>query len=448
MRNVKFSRRTLLRGLGYGLPFCTGLSNVLYAQTAPRIKRVAMFAYANGSHYNSEPTGSGRDFVLKPHMAPLEALRSDLLVFKNLTLVRDPGNAHRGASFSVFGLGAATSIDQTFATFLKGKTPLASLEIAVGQTTGGGGVIPGLSQVNGSFIPGATNPVAAYQRVADRIAGSAPPPSTGTPPVNTPDAAEQALLRRKSVLDFVKDDVSSFRGRLGGAEAAKMDFYLDSLRTLEIAVGNSVPKDPANPGTVSSCTNIGSPMLTKNTMMNDMPTHSRLYLDIIAMAFACDVTRIASVMWGGGENNESIKFGNIDISAWHTVSHGDPDGPAGQQIMNMQVYFAGEYAYFLKKLKGIMDGEFSVLDNTAAVLCTQNGSSQLGTTANFAATDHPPQHAPFVVAGTCGGSWQTGRLIDIGGRNHNDVYLSIAQALGMNVTTVGRASWCKSPAIV
>jgi hypothetical protein len=152
-------------------------------------------------------------------------------------------------------------------------------------------------------------------------------------------------------------------------------------------------------------------------------------------------------MWGGGENNESIKFGNIDISAWHTVSHGDPDGAAGQQIINMQVYFATEYLYFLQKLKALSDGEFSVLDNTATVLCTQNGSSQLGTSSDFAATDHPPQHAPFVVAGSCGGSWETGRLIDIGGRNHNDVYLSIAQALGMNVSSVGRASWCKSPAI-
>ncbi|HEY8945637.1 MAG TPA: DUF1552 domain-containing protein, partial [Polyangiaceae bacterium] len=335
MRNVKFSRRTLLRGLGYGLPFCAGLSNVLYAQTASRIKRVAMFAYANGSHYNAEPTGSGRDFVLKPHMAPLQAVRDDLIVFKNLTMIRDPGNAHRGASFSVFGLGSPTSIDQTFANHLKGKTALASLELAVGQTSGAGGVIPGLSQVNGNFIPGATNPVAAYQRIADRIAGGAPPPSTGTPPVNTPDAAEQALLRRKSVLDFVKNDINSFRGRLGGSEVAKMDLYLESLRTLEIQIGDSVPTEPGtNPNPVSSsCMNVGNPMLSKNTMMNDMPTHSRLYLDVIAMAFACDVTRVASMMWGGGENNERIKFGNVDISAWHTVSHGDPDASAGQQII-------------------------------------------------------------------------------------------------------------------
>lgn len=433
MRNVKFSRRAMLRGLGYGTIFCSGLIDNLYAQTVPRITRVAMFGYANGSQYQSEPTGGERNFVLKPHMAPLEAVRDDILVFKNLTLARDPGNAHRSASFSVFGLGAPTSIDQEFARFLKGTAPLASLEIAVGQTSGDGGVIPGLSQVDGRFIPSVTNPLAAYQRIADRISG-------GGTSMNTPSSAEQALLRRQSVLDFIKDDVRSFRGRLGPEEAVKMDFYLESLRTLERDVGGSIPRE-------NSCKEIASPLLSKNTMMNDMPEHSRLYLDIMAMAFACNITRVASMMWGGGENNEAIKFGDIDISAWHSVSHGDPDGAPGRQITRLQAYFAGEFRYFVEKLKSLSDGEFSLLDNTAAVLCTQNGSSQLGSAQNFAETDHPPQHAPFVVAGSCGGAWKTGRLLDAGGRNHNDVYVSIARAIGMDVTSVGRAAWCRGPLI-
>jgi hypothetical protein len=147
------------------------------------------------------------------------------------------------------------------------------------------------------------------------------------------------------------------------------------------------------------------------------------------------------------ENNEPVKFGDIDISAWHTISHGDPDGNPGQQIIRIQAYFAAEFRYFIEKLKSFSDGEFSLLDNTAAVLSTQNGSSQLGSNQNFAATDHPPQHAPFVVAGRCGGAWTTGRMIDAGGRNHNDVYASIARAIGMDVTSVGRAEWCKGPLI-
>ena len=452
MKNIKFSRRALIRGLGYGTAFCTGLTKNLYAQTAPRVTRVALFSYANGSQYQSEPTGTGDAFVLKPHMAPLEAARKDIIVFKNLTMIRGPGNAHKAASFSAWGLGSPTSIDQQYATFLKGSTPLASLEIAIGQTSGGGGVIPGLSQVNGAFIPGVKNPLAAYQRVAERITGGSPAPVTGMAAMNTPSAAQQALLRRKSVLDFILADVNTFKARLGAEEAVKMDTYLDSLRSLEIAVGNSVPGGPGTPGTpatAAACSVLAAPTLSTTTMMNDMPAHSRLYLDIIAMAFACNVTRVTSTMWGGGENNEPIKFGNVNISAWHSVSHGDPDGTPGQQIINMQAYLAGEFLYFIQKLKGYTDGAgFTVLDNTAAVLSTQNGSSQNGLTGNFAATDHYPTHAPFVVAGSCGGAWTTGRLIDINGRYQNDVYLSIAQALGMKVTSVGQASWCKGPAIV
>lgn len=440
IRNVKFSRRTMLRGLGCGSVFCSGLFNNLYAQTAQRVTRVAMFGYANGSQYQSEPTGGETDFVLKPHMSPLEGVRGDILVFKDLTVPRSPGNAHRGASYSVFGLGAPTSIDQQFAQFLKASTSLASLELAVGQTSGDGGVIPGLSQVDGKFIPSAKNPLAAYQRIADRIAAGSTPPNAGGA-MSTPGAAEQALLRRQSVLDFIKDDVMSFRQRLGPEEASKMDFYLESLRTLERNVGGSIPTPSA------SCAPLQQTLLSKDTKMNDMPEHSRLYLDVMALAFACNVTRVASMMWGGGENNEPVKFGDIDISAWHSVSHGDPDGEPGQQIIRIQAYFAAEFRYFVEKLKSMPDGEFSVLDNTAAVLSTQNGSSQLGSSQNFAATDHPPQHAPFVVAGSCGGAWKTGRMLDARGRNHNDVYVSIARAIGMDVTTVGRAEWCKGPLI-
>jgi len=406
-----------------------------------------MFGHANGSQYQSEPTGGETDFVLQPHMAPLEAVRGDILVFKNLTLVRDPGNAHRSASFSVFGLGAPTSIDQEFARFLAGSTSLASLEMAVGQTSGDGGVIPGLSQVDGRFIPSVKNPLAAYQRIADRISGGAPPPGSGMP-MSSASAAEQALLRRQSVLDFIRDDVQSFRGRLGPEEATKMDFYLDSLRTLERKVGGNIASDALMSSSSGSCSQLAAPLLSRDTLMNDMPAHSRLYLDIIAMAFACNITRVVSMMWGGGENNEAIRFGDIDISAWHSVSHGDPDGADGQQIIRMQAYFAGEFRYLIEKLKSIPDGEVSLLDNTAAVLCTQNGSSQLGSNQNFAQTDHPPQHAPFVVAGGAGGAWKTGRMIDAGGRNHNDVYVSIARALGMDVMSVGRAAWCMGPLIV
>ena len=447
MRNIKFSRRALLAGLSVGGAFCGGLGRNLYAQTAPRVTRVAMFGYANGSHPDSAPTGNGTDFVLKPHMAPLETLRNDILVFRNMTMQRGSGNSHKATSFSIFGLGATTSIDQTFANHFKGSTPLASLEISIGQTAGGGGVIPGLSQLNGSFLPGVRNPVAAYQRIAERIAGDAVSPDTGTPTMTSPAATEVALLRRKSVLDFIKDDVKLYQGRLGPEERTKMDFYLESLRTLERDVtGTITPDGMGGPVSMSTCTKLAAPTISKNTSMNDMSDHNRLYLDVIAMAFACNVTRVATGMWGGGESDEPFNYaaGAIKTADWHATSHLDPAGSGGQMMIRIQAFMAGEFAYLLEKLKGYSDGEHSVLDNTAAVLSTQNGTS---TQVAFAATDHPKQNSPFIVAGSCGGAWKTGRVIDCNGRAHNDVYLSIAKAIGMNVNTVGLASWCQGPMI-
>jgi hypothetical protein len=287
--------------------------------------------------------------------------------------------------------------------------------------------------------------VAAYQRVASLVTAGAPPPM-GTPPMDTtPGDAEQGLLRRKSLLDFVKADVDLYRGRLGGDEKAKLDFYTDSLRTLERGIGNAVPGDGGKPiQPTAACAKIPAPTIMAASRVNDMPMHNPLYLDVIAMAFACNVTRVASAMWGGGQSDEPVQVDNVSMGNWHSTSHNDPKGSGGQQMIFMQAFMAKQLLYFANKLKSYADGGFSLLDNTAAVLTTQNGCS---TQVQFAAMDHPKQNSPLIIAGGGAGAWKPGRVIDCNGRNHNDVYLSIALAFGMKVTTVGMASWCKGPMI-
>ena len=73
----------------------------------------------------------------------------------------------------MLGAGGTTSFDQVLAESVKDTTPLPSLELAIGFTSGGGGVAPSLSQVNGVFLPGERNPVAAYQRLASRVSTGA-----------------------------------------------------------------------------------------------------------------------------------------------------------------------------------------------------------------------------------------------------------------------------------
>jgi hypothetical protein len=450
----RFSRRSLLRGMGAGSLLMSGISRSLYAADV-RTPRAVFLFYANGAHpFWAPKEPAGTNFTLTPHLAPMEAIKNDIVIFRNMVLERGSGNSHKSTSFSALGAGSSTSFDQTLADFVKGGTKLPSLEIAIGKTGGGGGAIAGLSQRGGNFLPGATNPVAAYQRVAQYVTTGATPPSTSAPPMTTPGSAEQALLARRSLLDYIRDDVNTFKGRLGGMEKSKMDFYLESLRTLETSIGGNIGGGEIKP--TASC-NKGTPppaMLSADVHVNDMPVANKLFSDIIAIALACGVVRVASAMWGGGQSDEPIKINDITMGDWHSVSHGDPNGGAGLQMQKLMAYMASEYVYLVQKLKSYVDGAGSLLDNTAVVLSTQNGcSTQVGNVPSSSASpfvtipkmDHPKFNTPMIVAGSCGGFWKTGKMIDCNNRAHNDVYLTIAQAFGMKVTTVGDPNWCKGP---
>jgi hypothetical protein len=428
LRPSSISRRSALRGLGVGSVLLSGLLRSIRAEAAVNNTRAVFFFHANGSHYAWTPTGNGEAFVLSPHLMPLEPVRKDVVILRGLTLARGLGNAHKAATQSALGAGSPTSIDQVLANTVKGTSPLASLEFAIGFTKGGGGVVPSLSQVGGTFIPAERNPVAAYQRIASRL--------TPAPMMADTGGAERALAARRSVLDYLRTDADRFRVRLGGDEKPKMDLYLDSLREVERGLGTFVGGIPP----VAGCGNTTAQMVNYDMKVADMPKASRPLLDLMAASIACGVTRVMTMMWGGGENEEDVDF--MGIKDWHITTHGNPNGPAGEKITKMQQYLAGEFAYFTQKLKSYGDGPGSPFDSTVALWGTQNGNTNQ---TNFSKEDHDRRNTPIVLTGRAGVGMKLGRVLDCNERNHPDIYVSIAQAFGMPITTFGDPLWCKGP---
>ncbi len=423
------TRRSILRGLGAGSVLLAGVNRSVMAQeTGKAVPRAAFFFHANGSHPNWAPTGSGTSYTLGPALKPIgdAGVTGDVTILRNLTLARKnvappaPANPHHTTTYSALGAGVPTSFDQVLAQQIKGTTPLPSLELTIGTTGGAGGKAASLSQVDGSFLPGEKNPLAAYQRVSSKLA-------PGAATMRDPAAAERSLRAGKSVLDAVLDDINLFRTRAGSAEKPKLDVYFESVRDLEKNLGSFASGVTAAP----ACGQERPPTSATgfSAELNDLPDVDRLFLDVMAMALACGATRITSMMWGGGQCNQPIaKFG---ISDWHGTSHGGAGGAAGEKMMQMQAHLAGDWAYFITKLKS-----YGVLDQTVTVWGTQNGAS----------TSHDGKNTPFLLAGRLGGALGPGgRIIDCTGRNHNDVYIAIARGFGMNVDTIGHAPWCMGP---
>ncbi len=429
-RPYRVSRRSVLAGLGSGTVLLSGLLRTVRAAEAPPRPRAVFLFYANGSNYAWTPQGAGSSYTFTPHLAPFESIRKDITILRDLTLQRGKGNPHKAATYSVLGAGGTTSFDQVLAESVKHTTPVPSLELAIGFTSGGGGVAPSLSQVNGVFLPGERNPVAAYQRLASRV-------STGAQAKDVV-SADGALRARKSLLDSLRADAATFRPRLGGGERPKLDLYLESVRDLEKGLGNFSADLAAAPACGKMLPPAGGASFVAR--VNDMPKVSRLFSDVMALALGCNLTRVISMMWGGGESAEPVDF--IGMKDWHGVSHGDPTGLPGQQITRMQAYLAGEVVYLVEKLRAMGEGNGSLLDSTVVVFGTQNGNTNQ---VNFAREDHPRYNAPMVLAGRCGGALRPGSLIDCAGANHNDVYLALSRAFGLTVPTVGEPTWCKAP---
>jgi hypothetical protein len=109
-----------------------------------------------------------------------------------------------------------------------------------------------------------------------------------------------------------------------------------------------------------------------------------------------------------------------------------------QGLNTMGRYFSGKFARLLDSLKNVDDGNGeTALHNSSVILgmeCWSDGGHYL-------------RDIPFIFAGQGGGQFQTGRIVDAGGRNNNDLLVSVQNAAGIESDVYGLQSLCQGPII-
>jgi hypothetical protein len=153
-------------------------------------------------------------------------------------------------------------------------------------------------------------------------------------------------------------------------------------------------------------------------------------LDLLALAFACDLTRVASVQFSTAIN--AIPFtwltSTDNTAEGHNLSHRGPsDTDAEAQLVERSSWYATQIAYLVSKLAAIPEGNGTVLDNTVLVW---GNELSVGNT-------HSHKSIPFVLIGNAGGAFKTGRSLDFGGVPNNRLLISLLQAMGVPATTFG-----------
>jgi Protein of unknown function (DUF1552) len=332
----------------------------------------------------------------------------------------------------------------------------------------------------------------------------------GTSQQGTSAQMVAALKNRQSVLDYAVGDYTTLMSNVGTDDRSKLQQHLDFIRTIEKQLTMLINTPQSCPGAAAimpvsparqACLRdqtlrtdaqkaadaaaIAAGKLPVNNCVTNYPLIGKMQLDLMVLAYSCDITRVASMQWSTAESTvvhswlanppfDYLKTVPLPPIAYagtqehHMLTHNEtvavsalnmvynPDNPAlmtlNQQTVNtvrgdlshIDTWYAMQYAYLLSQLKAIAqpDGT-TLLDNTLLLWTSELGVGGV----------HSYTNVPYVVAGGSGVGLQGGRFIDFLGPTayppgpnaipfglgaaHNKMFVSFLQKMGINENSFG-----------
>lgn len=432
-----FRRREFLRELGISaaaLPFLTGLPSITGAPAPQKRQRLVIMFSPNGTLPNEFwPDEQGAAFSFKSILKPLEAYKDRMLILHGVgNQVRGDGDNHMrgmsclltcdellkgnimGGGGNPAGWAGNISIDQEIKNHLQSRpetrTRFGSLEFGV--------AVPDRADPwTRMCYAGANQPIAPMDdphQVLKRVYGRM--------------KDKESLV---SILDDVRADLKRVSSKLSARDKALLDQHMELVRGLEQdleaadkagALNHPVPDvDP-----------------TLELVNDNTPQISRIQIDLLVNSLANDMARVATLQYMRSVGMAQMRWLGVE-EGHHSLSH-DPDDnkDSYEKLKKINTWFAGEFAYMAKRLSETPEpaGEGSMLDNTLLVWTNELGKGN----------SHTLDNIPCVMVGG-GFGFQMGRSMKFEKAAHNRLWMSIAQAMGHNLTTFGKAELCAGGAL-
>ncbi len=436
------SRRELLKGGGIALalPFlnsmsrAAGISATGATATLPKRMCVSYFAYgaympeapngiptAGKEHdpWSWWPTSTPGELTFNQSSQPFAPLKNHISYLRGLD--------HKGgwkmgghSSGDVFATGAdmsetqktnSISVDQVAANALGHQTRHASLVLGTEGGTGSYGMSKTLSHRGpGRPIPSMHRPQEIFNQMFSPYGGK------------SVEEVRANLKSKSSILDLMMDNSRSLNSKLGKEDAAKMEEYLDSVRSLEQRV------ERTSQWTHTPLPNVDTKGLNLEVAYNQPLEYIRCMYDLIFLAFQTDSTRFATLMLESehSSTSEMWNYANYALGykgATHDIAHKRPADFSGQ----WDRWRAEQHAYFLERLRKTPEGDGSMLDRTLVLWGSAHPHAS-----------HANQNYPLLLAGGNHLGFKHGKLHAFEDKNKvpmANLYVSMLQAIGVETNT-------------
>lgn len=428
------SRRTVLRGLGaaIALPWleAMGPQDSWAAAPAPgkaAPNRLAVLYVPNGKNMADwTPKSEGTGFELPAILEPLKDLRGDFNILTGLTADKarangDGGGDHARALASFLtgtqprktdgtDIRAGISVDQVAAARVGVETRLSSLEIGTEHGSMAGNCDSGYSCVYSSTMSwrSATQPLPKEvnpKLVFERLFGSVP----------DADRAKRDTQRR-SVLDFVREDSSDLKNKLGVTDQRKLDEYFSAIRDIEQRIERS-----------AKLPEVKAPTTKPTGIPASYQEHIRLMCDLMVLAFQADITRVVTFVLANEGSNKPYPFIQVP-EGHHDLSHHGNDPKKKAKIRDINRFHTTQLAYLLSKLKGIKEGDGTLLDHCMIAYGSGNSDGNA----------HNHDDLPLLLAGRGCGTIKSGRHVRYKNETPlNNLWVSLLDRMSIKVASLG-----------
>src|SRR3954454_9746328 len=408
------SRRTILKGLGVtvALPLldATVPARTVFAKTAAGAsaskQRLVCMEMVHGNAGSTAigvkknlfaPAQVGRDFEWSPTLEPLAPFRENVTIVSNT-------DVHNAEAFSLPEIGgdhfrssavfltqshpkqtegndvhAGTSLDQLYAKQFGQDTPIPSMQLSIENVDQAGGCTYGYSCIYTDTISWASPtqplPMVRDPRVVfDQLFG------TGA----TPEERQSNLRTDRSILDWITTQVSQLRRDLGPTDRARLNDYVENLREIERRIQRVEARNASGEQRAMPEAPMGGP--------DSFEEHVHILMDLIALAFASDSTRVFSFKLGRDASGRAYPESGV-TTGFHNASHHGEREDRIMEFAKINRYHVSMLPYLMDKLKNTPEGDGNLLDNSLLVYGSPMGDSNI----------HNHKRVPLVLAGKAGG---------------------------------------------
>ncbi|WP_437805672.1 DUF1552 domain-containing protein [Sorangium sp. So ce1078] len=265
----------------------------------------------------------------------------------------------------------------------------------------------------GQVRPADDNPYTLYSRLVG-LAGSGG--NSGG------QLAEELIRSRKSVNDFVSEELNSLMrmSALSAADKHRLQQHFDAIRDTEVTMGEMGGAcSQAGLATSELEALEGGFAFKMDGMIEDV---AKLHLELVALAFACNFNRVATLQHGDGTDHTKYAVPANEGLGWpfHHISHRvQSDAASGNNPTAEQAHAEIDVLRMQTLLHGLDHFKARDLFDKSIIMWTNHVAD---------GPSHSFRNVPTIIAGSGGGYLKQGEYIDAGNVTNNRLFNGLIAA--------------------